>query len=236
MFRFHVGFLAGCLALAGAAAAQGRTAIPEAVACNNDNDTCRENCTIEFGSSLRTRAKLGVCLETCRDKHDRCTEQWTELHRNNLDVPPEATAEAAAPSDPAPAVEGRTRYTEDETAAAEPAGVQEGDVVAGSASAYNDGISMPSDEQLQGRTKKGSKRGKTKTKAQLKEEPPPPPRPPEVEEVKAEEPPPAPAPKKKAEEPAPAPEKTAEKPKKSSTPDVPPEPKHDISEWDPDGD
>lgn len=110
-------------------AAAGARKVPKAVACNNDDETCRENCTIEFGSSFRTRAKLGTCMETCRTRHQRCTEQWTELHRTDVGPPAEERTPKPAP-EPDSAVE---EVTEPLPQAREDARVI-----------------LPSDEQLEG--------------------------------------------------------------------------------------
>lgn len=144
------------------AQSQERRRVPQAVACNSENETCRENCTIEFGSSIRARKKLGVCLNKCRTRHSRCTEQWTELHRNNLDP------SNAPPPVPEPAPQ-RTRYAEE--------------------------TPTPKDE------------------AEASGEDPKPKKKPEAEAEAAAKPDPAPS-------------KDA----------LPPEPKYDISEWDPNGD
>src|SRR4051812_29193952 len=55
--------------LAGAAAAQ-----KTATGCKDDNNDCREDCTVEYGSSSRTYQQLGNCLQKCKSKFDLCSE------------------------------------------------------------------------------------------------------------------------------------------------------------------
>lgn len=147
--------------------AQEARKIPKAVACNNDDETCRESCTIEFGSSFRTRARLGKCLEACRARHHRCTEQWTELHRNNLDPENETKPAEAVTADVAVEEVQEPPPPEDEAPAEE-------------APPYNEGITIPSDEQLAGpaaapREEKPAKKPGTKRVEAPKPKPPPPP-------------------------------------------------------------
>ncbi len=59
--------------------------VPEAKACKADNESCREGCTLEFGTSFRTRSKLAACLERCRSKHEVCFERWTDVHEHKLE-------------------------------------------------------------------------------------------------------------------------------------------------------
>lgn len=111
------------------ASAQEARLVPKPVACDNDHETCRESCTIEFGSSFRAREKLGTCLDECAAKHARCTEQWTELHRTDVGPPAEERTPKPAP-EPDSAVE---EVTEPLPQAREDARVI-----------------LPSDEQLEG--------------------------------------------------------------------------------------
>jgi hypothetical protein len=93
------------LALLAPALAPGQapTAIPEPTACKRDDTVCREGCTLEFGTTQRTRMKLGQCLEKCRTTLAKCSARWAELHRSGS---PQATTEATPP--PAEAVQGVT--------------------------------------------------------------------------------------------------------------------------------
>ncbi|MBX5481574.1 MAG: hypothetical protein IRZ16_07000, partial [Myxococcaceae bacterium] len=93
--------------IAGAALAQSRRAVPPASACNSENESCREDCTMEFGASIRLREKLGLCLDKCERTHARCTERWTELHQAGLDPGEVDTREHSTASGRAP--DPRTR-------------------------------------------------------------------------------------------------------------------------------
>lgn len=81
-FVFAVGVMLVC---AGAAHAQ-RRGVPVATACNTDDAECREDCTMEFGASIKLREQLGRCMEQCRTRRSDCTERWTELHQAGLDT------------------------------------------------------------------------------------------------------------------------------------------------------
>lgn len=58
--------------LAGPAAAQD-SASP--AICKYDEADCRDGCTIDYGGSSRTYAKLGACLKKCQRAYDRCIER-----------------------------------------------------------------------------------------------------------------------------------------------------------------
>jgi hypothetical protein len=64
--------------LAGPAVAQ-ETGAP--VGCKEDNADCKENCTVEYGSSSRTYARLGTCLQKCKQTYDKCTERHFALQK-----------------------------------------------------------------------------------------------------------------------------------------------------------
>jgi len=59
--------------------------IPVATACNTENEVCREGCTLEFGTTQRTRVELARCMEACGTTHARCTERWKDVHENDLE-------------------------------------------------------------------------------------------------------------------------------------------------------
>jgi hypothetical protein len=72
--------------------------IPEASTCNDDFAECKENCTIDYGGSLKTRDKLGKCMKKCDSGSRDCRERFFEVHRNKLD--PSAMDEKQRPRDP----------------------------------------------------------------------------------------------------------------------------------------
>jgi hypothetical protein len=40
--------------------------------CNDEYDSCKETCTLEFGSSFDTRGKLFECNNKCASRHRTC--------------------------------------------------------------------------------------------------------------------------------------------------------------------
>ena len=210
--RFGLGSFVGafgvCVLMAGSAAwaQQRRADIPPATACNNENASCREDCTMDFGASIRTRAKLGKCLQKCTAKHRTCTERWAEIHRNNLDP-----ANFETEPKKSPPVEDRTRFTEQDPAPAPPA--DEPVQVPGEVTPPE-----PALEPAEGRTRVSEVAPEEKpaaTTASTDEEEAPP----------RHEPEPAPSP---------APEVKPARKTHSDLPPEPEGP--DISDWDPDGD
>ncbi len=121
--------------------------IPEPTACNADDESCREGCTLEFGTSIRTRDELATCLVDCKSKHDVCTDRWTDVHRHelnpgSLDEP--ASGEAAS-ARPVVAVEP---VAVEPAAAPEVAPVEP--PVEAPALEPVEGIILPTDKQLRG--------------------------------------------------------------------------------------
>jgi hypothetical protein len=196
-----------------------------AVACNDEHGSCREDCTLEFGSSSRTRAQLGRCLEACSATHQRCASRWHELQGAQLEPVPEpspapsparAVSAAAQTPPPAPQTEdapararqsaapsaNRTRYapSDPEEQAAPPPSPASAYRV--DTEDYNEGILLPADAQLA--------------------QPAPVAPPPSQARQSRDEP---------AAKTAPAPAPVAPKRKPRSGELV--EPEHDISDWDP---
>ncbi len=201
-----------------------------ATACNEQNAACRDDCTMDFGTSRRTQSQLYRCIEACQTTHQRCTERWNELREANIEpdfvperprpinddifISEEQPAPGHVPVEPVPVPEeiptprtddsGRTRFAspEEPARAREPSmRVQQED--------YNEGISLPDDEQLAppgedppGEPEERSERTERSDRAERTER--------------------KPEPKKSSA-------------KKKSHPDLPPEPEYDISDWDPDG-
>lgn len=85
--------------LAGPAAAQGSEA---PAGCQEDNSDCREDCTVEYGSSTRTYSKLGTCLQRCKQKYDKCRESHYAIQeKEKLGIEPQPGPKPTpAPSEP----------------------------------------------------------------------------------------------------------------------------------------
>ncbi|HVG60869.1 MAG TPA: hypothetical protein VNA24_20090 [Hyalangium sp.] len=81
--------------LAGSAAAQD-SASP--ASCKYDEADCRDGCTVDYGGSSRTYAKLGACLKKCKRDYDRCLENQFKAEQEKLKQQAEPTsADAEAP-------------------------------------------------------------------------------------------------------------------------------------------
>lgn len=230
--------------------------------CKEDNTICREDCSVEHGSSSRTYSKLNVCLGKCRDKYNLCRERHLALQEEETlgiernpnsvptvprdptrftetqDEPPEPKAPAASTTSESPARRGVYRASEPEP---EPAPKPQ-------ASAKPE----PEEDELAEETPAPTPASPPKSTAaeptvrrdvfRAAE--------PEPEPAKAPEPPKAAAAKPEPakpvaasqpdpliddeEEPPPPPPKP--KPPPPTRPALPPEPKKDISDWDPNGD
>ncbi len=207
--------------------AQGRAP----TACNEENASCREDCTMDFGTSQRTQSQLLKCIDACRTTHQRCTERWNELREANIDPdPPRQGAqqvgdtfiseetpvpganlegEPARTTAPRSDETGRTRYATDEDARPESTRDEPSEpAMRVEHENYNEGISLPPDEPGSGT--------------------------------------PSPAPREQTERPrnerkseraakASSSNSSSDKKPRKSHPDLPPEPENDISDWDPDG-
>ncbi|MGQ0505868.1 MAG: hypothetical protein ACT4TC_11180 [Myxococcaceae bacterium] len=46
--------------------------------CDDEIDSCRETCSLQFGTATSTRGQLGVCFDNCRDSKNRCKELHKE--------------------------------------------------------------------------------------------------------------------------------------------------------------
>lgn len=158
------------LALPAGVRAQSVSSIPEPVPCHRDDETCRENCTIEFGASFRQREKLGRCLQTCERRQDTCTRRWRELHLNAAKPPPEPKASPTPTANGTPtaaaAPDGGTEAQATVATSAPPFGVADpsaaghpdaesvasadGGTRTASSAPAEDEIRLPSEEQLRG--------------------------------------------------------------------------------------
>ena len=106
--------------LAGPAVAQGSAEIP--AGCQEDNSDCREDCTIEYGSSTRTYTKLGTCLQQCKQKYDKCRERHSALGgKEKSGFQPPAGSKSAPGEDAAAASASSDKTPSPKSEAAEPA-------------------------------------------------------------------------------------------------------------------
>lgn len=67
------------------------------IACKEDNTDCREECTIEYGSSTRTYRKLGTCLQKCTRTYDKCRERHFALQKRQKEGLEPPSSNPAAP-------------------------------------------------------------------------------------------------------------------------------------------
>jgi len=66
----------GLLWIAGAAWAAAPDLTSPPAVCDDAYAGCREDCTIQFGTSVQTRNKMGKCLRKCTATHDTCLEKY----------------------------------------------------------------------------------------------------------------------------------------------------------------
>jgi hypothetical protein len=255
----------------GAALAQSRRPVPQG--CKEDFGDCRENCTIEYGSSTRTYKQLTSCLAECDEKMSVCRERHYTARESGL-----AAGALDTPRESDPAVQETPRRS---SSMAEDTSAAESDPAPAPESTGRRGVYRASEGASP--TKKpvadeSATEEDTSDEASAELPPPPPPRAetkpaavsspkPEAKPAVLKEKPAAPAPRPEPEEkpalaekpstmkekpaavaepdpddeatPPPPPPPSAMKPKPATSPErppLPPEPKKDISEWDPDGD
>lgn len=74
-------------ALTLAGPALGADALPTPTQCGDDFADCREDCAMEFGTSVqdKVRAKFNKCIKKCQRNERDCRERFFETHRNALD-------------------------------------------------------------------------------------------------------------------------------------------------------
>jgi hypothetical protein len=53
-------------------------------ACKDEMATCREECTIDFGSSYRSRDPFYACMQKCDRSNDTCLERYLKAHKAGL--------------------------------------------------------------------------------------------------------------------------------------------------------
>ncbi|ADO74362.1 hypothetical protein [Stigmatella aurantiaca] len=196
--------------LAGPAAAQKSGA---AIRCQEDHTACKEDCTVEYGSSSRTYNKLGACLRKCETTFGTCKERHFSLQQHNFDP---ATGASSPPSDePTARTAPRTVSDDSSEALAEDASpARRQDALKGPTPSST---STPPSEEAPVVERRGVYRASEAHKPSAPAEEPAETPAPVEEEAVAPAPPPPPAPK-------PAPQRSS----------VPKEPKKkDISDWDP---
>ena len=56
--------------------------------CDDDEASCRETCTLEFGTSLETRGRLAACLASCASHRRTCGVMAADEDRKKTPRPP----------------------------------------------------------------------------------------------------------------------------------------------------
>lgn len=199
--------------------------------CREDYDTCREDCTIDYGGSTTKYRQLTQCIQHCDKERQECTTRHYSLRDSSFDQPSEGhDATAPASGTRSPPSDGVRRGVYRASDAEPPASAE------------------PPEEQETKEVKEPAPPPPPPTEAPQKKEPVAAPEPAPKPQPAAPSKPPAPQPaaakgeemrvfdEPEAEpEPAPAP-KPAPKPVEPLRPKPPPEPKKkDISDWDPNG-
>lgn len=60
---------------------------PQLAKCAEDFDDCKENCSIDYGTSFKLRAQLGKCMKKCGKKNNSCRSRTLELEQANIEIP-----------------------------------------------------------------------------------------------------------------------------------------------------
>ena len=83
-------------------------------ACNEQLEDCKENCTIDYGTSVKLRAKLTKFVKKCSKKHTNCRATPLDLQQAGIDVPDEKPKkkDAEVVQQPAPVEREETRPEE----------------------------------------------------------------------------------------------------------------------------
>lgn len=98
------------------------------VGCREDFETCREDCTIDYGGSTTKYRQLRTCLQGCEEAQSECTTRHYSLRDTGYDMPERDTEEPARrPETPRDGVRRGVYRTEDSEPApeAEPAVTKE---------------------------------------------------------------------------------------------------------------
>jgi hypothetical protein len=78
---------------------------PNVSACEDTRGSCRETCTLEFGTDPELRNKLGICFERCDSGYDACAKRIEQAASGSTaprkDSPVKKVPPASAPARPA---------------------------------------------------------------------------------------------------------------------------------------
>jgi len=91
-----IAWAAASVLLSLAAAAQTADTFSPAQACADEYATCDESCTMDYGTSVETRKKLGWCMLRCQEQRDKCPQRFIEAQRKRLEA---ASADAGSKLD-----------------------------------------------------------------------------------------------------------------------------------------
>lgn len=69
-------------------------------ACNEQLLDCKENCTIDYGTSVKLRTQLMKCVKKCSKKHASCQEHTLELQQAGIEIPDETPKKKEEPRTP----------------------------------------------------------------------------------------------------------------------------------------
>lgn len=203
---------------AGTATAQGLSGL---TGCKEDRSVCRDDCSIEYGSSTRTYSKLRACLQRCQKTFNLCRERHLALQeRRDLGIEPEPV-----PAAPPSIAEEPRRYTsteedpsDDDAPTPLPRSESTGSSVRTGVYRASEADPEPAPAPAKAAEAPSAPKPEAVTASEPQQEPA---AAAETDPLDEEPPPPRPKPK-----PTLAPTRPA----------LPPEPKDDISDWDPDGD
>lgn len=102
--------IAYALALLLVASAQTEAPLPKdtPVRCDEEKDSCRDGCSLDFGSSAETRKQLTTCLDRCDERRDVCLlrivakqrEQAESGRRSEAPAPEKGAETKPAPQAP----------------------------------------------------------------------------------------------------------------------------------------
>jgi len=112
------------LALSSAAALAEEPKVPGDVICADDKAICREDCTLEYGTSNDTKDKIAKCFNRCEQAHTVCLQGYLAKrsaapHAGTPGVPQHRPDEA--PSAPLPDPKAPTRFSAEQPPAPPPA-------------------------------------------------------------------------------------------------------------------
>ena len=109
-----------------AAAPPSSRAIP--AGCREDHETCREDCTIDYGGRTTKYRQLGECLQRCEKEQKECTSQHYLLQDAQIELLPAREPDPAMrepETHDAPARDSTVPASSTEPPSAEPAEAKE---------------------------------------------------------------------------------------------------------------